>query len=176
MSSPTLRDATTSDLDAINAIYNHYVLNSTCTFQIAPESPDSRAAWFANRSPAHPVIVAESAGEIIAWGSLSPFHKREAFAATAENSIYVHHLHLRRGLGSLLLDALILRARSANLLSIVAAISAAIAASASAACLNRPLSIVSKHHTSMGFRYHNKCWFIQKRRSSFMCPKMKSMN
>jgi phosphinothricin acetyltransferase len=123
MPSPTLRDATVSDLDAINAIYNHYVLSSTCTFQIAPESPESRAAWFANRSPTHPVIVAEAAGEIIAWGSLSPFHKREAFAATAENSIYVHHLHLRRGLGSLLLNALILRARSANLLSIVAAIS-----------------------------------------------------
>ena len=96
MSSPTLRDATPADLDAINAIYNHYVLNSTCTFQIAPESPDSRAAWFANRSPAHPVIVAESAGEIIAWGSLSPFHKREAFAATASvwvvASGFPHHL------------------------------------------------------------------------------------
>jgi hypothetical protein len=42
--------------------------------------------------------------------------------------------------------------------------------------LNRPLSIVSKHHTSMVFRYHKKSWFIQKCRSSFMCPKMQSMN
>jgi hypothetical protein len=37
-----------------------------------------------------------------------------------------------------------------------AAASAAASATASAACLNRPLSIVSKHHTSMVFRYHKK--------------------
>jgi phosphinothricin acetyltransferase len=119
----TLRDARPDDLPSINAIYNHYVLTSTCTFQIEPETTEGRAAWFAGRGAAHPVLVAEEDGEVIAWGSLSPFHRREAFAATAENSVYVHAGHQRRGLGSRLLEALLARGRASGLHVIVAAIS-----------------------------------------------------
>ena len=118
-----IRDAAAADLPAINAIYNHYVLNSTCTYQIEPESAGARAAWFAGRGAVHPVLVAEEAGVVLGWGSLSPFHRREAFAGTAENSVYVHHGHQRRGIGSLLLAEL-QRGREQGLHTIVAAISA----------------------------------------------------
>jgi L-amino acid N-acyltransferase YncA len=124
MSSVLIREAVAADLPAINAIYNHYVVNSTCTYQIEPETGASRAAWFAGRGPAHPVIVAEEAGEVLGWGSLSPFHRREAFAGTAENSVYVHHGQHRRGIGSQLLADLLVRGREQGLHTIVAAISA----------------------------------------------------
>ena len=123
-SSVVIRDAVAADLAAINAIYNHYVLNSTCTYQIEPEREEARAAWFAGRGALHPVLVAEEAGVVLGWGSLSPFHRREAFAGTAENSVYVHHGHHRRGLGSLLLAELLQRGRDQGLHTIVAAISA----------------------------------------------------
>jgi L-amino acid N-acyltransferase YncA len=121
----TLRDATAADLPAINAIYNHYVPVSTCTYQVTPESEEGRQAWFGGRKPQHPVIVAEDGGVVVAWGSLSPFHKREAYAGTVENSVYVHHERQRQGLGRLLMEELIRRAREfEGLHTIIAIISA----------------------------------------------------
>ena len=37
-----IRCATAEDLPAINDIYNHYVLNSTCTYQEEPETMHDR--------------------------------------------------------------------------------------------------------------------------------------
>jgi len=119
-----LRDATEADLPAINDIYNHYVPISTCTYQMAPETEEGRRAWFTGRKPQHPVVVAELDGTVVAWGSLSPFHKREAYAGTVENSVYVSHLHQRCGLGRLIMEELIYRARASAIHTIVAAISA----------------------------------------------------
>lgn len=119
-----LRDATAADLPAINAIYNHYVLCSTCTYQMEPETAEGRLAWFSGRTSRHPVIVVEAEGVVVGWGSLSAFHKREAFAGTVENSVYVHHEWQRRGLGRLLLEELLRRAEAEpSLHTIVAAIS-----------------------------------------------------
>lgn len=117
-----LRDATINDLHEINEIYNHYVLNSTCTYQIRPESIEARRRWFEHHGPQHPVVVAEQEGQIIAWGSLSRFHAREAFCKTVEHSIYVHPEHRRRGLGAAILDHLIGRARELGYHSMVALI------------------------------------------------------
>jgi len=119
-----VRDATAADLQVINAIYNHYVPISTCTYQMTPETEEGRRAWFTGRKPQHPVIVAELDATVVAWGSLSPFHKREAYAGTVENSVYVSHLHQRCGLGRLIMEELIRRARASGIHTIVAAISA----------------------------------------------------
>jgi phosphinothricin acetyltransferase len=119
-----LRAATEADLAAINDIYNHYVLNSTCTYQEEPESPESRRQWFQSHGGQHPVIVAEADGLVVGWGSLSSFHPRSAFRHTVENSVYVHPEHQGRGIGSLLLQDLIARARALGHRAIIAAIDA----------------------------------------------------
>ena len=119
-----LRDATQADLPAINAIYNHCVLHSTCTYQVTPATLEERQAWFAGRGPRHPVVVVEEGGAVIAWGSLSAYHKREAYAASVENSVYVHHEHYRRGLGRAVMEELIRRARASGVHTIIAGISA----------------------------------------------------
>lgn len=108
----TVRDAAAEDLPAINAIYNHFVLCSTCTYQTEPATPAEREAWFAAHGPRHPVTVAEVGGEVVAWASLSRFHPRTAYGRTVENSVYVRHDRQRRGLGSLLLADSIERARA----------------------------------------------------------------
>ena len=56
--SPMLRLATADDLPAIRAIYDHYVLTSTCTFQTEPTAEDEHLLWFSGRTAAHPVTVA----------------------------------------------------------------------------------------------------------------------
>jgi L-amino acid N-acyltransferase len=104
---PTLRLATEADLPAINDIYNHYVLHSTCTYQTVPSTAEERAEWFAAHGPKHPVIVAEENGEVIGWGSLSRFHVRQAYENSVEDSIYLRHDQRGRGLGTLLLEELL---------------------------------------------------------------------
>jgi L-amino acid N-acyltransferase YncA len=105
-----IRLAGRADLAAINAVYNHYVRASTCTFQVAPETDEGRAAWLAAHGPYHPATVAELDGEVVGWGALSPYHTREAYRQTVEDSVYVRHDRLGRGVGTALLADLLARA------------------------------------------------------------------
>ena len=115
MQTTVLRDATATDLPAINDIYNHYVHHSTCTYQLDPETLHDRQVWFAAHSPErYPVIVAELEGRVVGWGSLSRFHPRAGYDGTVEASVYIAHDFHRRGLGRTILQSLIERARSAG--------------------------------------------------------------
>ena len=107
----SIRPATEFDLPAINAIYNHYVLTSTCTYQYEPETEEGRKQWFAEKGEMHPVIVAVEVGEIIGWGALSPFRNREGYRFTVEASVYVQHDRHRKGIGRAIMQDLIERAR-----------------------------------------------------------------
>jgi phosphinothricin acetyltransferase len=120
--SHSIRTANESDLVAINNIYNHYVLHSTCTYQEEPETLEDRRRWLNHHGGKHPVIVAEADRQVVGWGSLSAYHPRSAYRHTVENSIYVHHQHHRRGIGSLLLQELIVHARSLGHRAIIAGI------------------------------------------------------
>lgn len=118
----TIRPATEADLTVINDIYNHYVLHSTCTYQEEPETMDNRRQWFSRHREKHPVIVAVADGRVAGWGSLSPYHARSAYRFTVENSVYVHHELHRHGIGSLLLEELVIRARHLGHRAIIAGI------------------------------------------------------
>jgi L-amino acid N-acyltransferase YncA len=117
-----IRPATEADLAAINDIYNYYVLNSTCTYQEEPETMDNRRQWFKRHGGIHPVIVAVTDNRVTGWGSLSSYHARSAYRFTVENSLYIHHELHGRGIGSLLLEELIVRARHLGHRAIIAGI------------------------------------------------------
>jgi phosphinothricin acetyltransferase len=121
-SASKIRPATEGDLDAINEIYNHYVLHSNCTYQEQPSTPDERRAWFLAHGPLHPVVVYEENGQILGWASLSRFHPRSAYRNTVENSVYVRPALHRRGIGSLLLAHTIAQARQLGHRTILALI------------------------------------------------------
>jgi phosphinothricin acetyltransferase len=119
-----IRPARRTDLKAINHIYNHYVLHSTCTYQEEPETMAERRRWFDHHGNQHPVIVAELDGAVVGWGSLSAYHPRSAYRRSVENSVYVHHQFHRRGIGSLVMKDLIKRARRLGHHAIIAGIDA----------------------------------------------------
>jgi phosphinothricin acetyltransferase len=121
---PSIALAVPSDLPAINAIYNYYVLNSTATYQEVPETLQSREAWFDRHDLAHPVTVARVGSTMAGWASLSPYHPRSAYRRTVECSVYVESLTHRRGIGRALMEDLITRARSAGHHTIIAGIDA----------------------------------------------------
>jgi L-amino acid N-acyltransferase len=111
----SIRLATTADLWAINDIYNYYVLRSTCTYQLEPETEEARRTWFEQHSPdKHPVTVALLGEEVVGWGAISPFRPRAAYAHSVEASVYLRHDVHRRGIGKALLLDLIARAKAAG--------------------------------------------------------------
>ena len=83
---------------------------------------EDRRKWFKHHGDKHPVIVAEAGGRVVGWGSLSAYHERSAYRRTVENSVYVHHEHHRRGVGSSLMKELISRARVLGHRAIIAGI------------------------------------------------------
>jgi phosphinothricin acetyltransferase len=120
---PTVRAARPSDIEAINAIYNHYVRTSTCTWHLTEETPEGRQAWLRGRTPAHPVIVVEIGGKVVGWGSLSTYNTRQGWSATVEDSVFIHHEHHGQGLGKLVLGELLRLAASLGHSSVIARIS-----------------------------------------------------
>lgn len=107
----SVRLAGLADVGPIREIYNYYVLRSTCTFQLERETFADRMNWLQQRGPRHPVVVAEAKGQVVGWGSLSPWSSRAGYARTVEVSFYVHHDYIRQGVGRALLADLIARAR-----------------------------------------------------------------
>jgi phosphinothricin acetyltransferase len=120
----TIRPATLADCVAINEIYNHYVLHDTCTYQTEPDTLAERHTWFAAHGPAHPVLVAEASGEVLAWGALSPFRPRAGYRFSVEDSLYVRHDQRHRGLGKALLAELLQAAQSHGHRTVIGVISA----------------------------------------------------
>ena len=112
---PTIRPATEADLAAILAIYNDAVTNTTAIWVETPADLDERAAWFAGRRrTGFPVLVAEDGapqGSVLGYGSFGEFRPYEGFRHTVEHSVYVTDEAQGRGIGKLILSALITEAR-----------------------------------------------------------------
>ena len=120
-----VRPATPADAEAAAAIYAPYVAETAVSFESAP--PD--AAEMARRIKAtlasgFPWVVAERSGVVVGYAYAGPFRKREAYAPSAELSVYVAESAHGRGIGRALVEAVedACRARgNANLLACVAA-------------------------------------------------------
>lgn len=119
----TVRLAERRDAEATRGIYNVEVAESTATFDLVPRTLDEQVDWIAGHSGAHPAIVAtDGAGEVVGFGSLSPFRDRPAYATTVEDSVYVRRDRRGQGIGRLLLDELLRLAREHGFHSVMARI------------------------------------------------------
>jgi phosphinothricin acetyltransferase len=102
-----VRLARSTDAEAIRAIYNLEVTESTVTFDLVPRTLADQEAWLAEHDGVHPAIVAERAGEVVAFGSLGPYRSRPAYSTTVENSVYVRRDSRGIGCGRAILGELV---------------------------------------------------------------------
>ncbi|WP_114812668.1 GNAT family N-acetyltransferase [Paraburkholderia kururiensis] len=106
----TLRDATEHDVPAIAAIYAHHVLHSVASFEETPPTVDDMRTRFATvRGLGLPWIVAGIDGKVAGYCYATPYRPRPAYRHTVEDSIYIDDAFRGRGLGRVLLAALIER-------------------------------------------------------------------
>jgi phosphinothricin acetyltransferase len=112
-----IRLATPDDADAIARIYNQGIEDRVATLETELRTPDERRRWMADRSPNHPVIVADvpapadAAATVVGWGSLNVFNPRPAYRHVADFSVYVERAWRGKGVGHRMLERLIGLAR-----------------------------------------------------------------
>jgi phosphinothricin acetyltransferase len=116
-----LRDATAADVPRIRSIHNQGIEDRVATLDVDPHTLDEQIAWFRRHGPRHPVIVAESAGEIIGWASLNQFSARPAYRFVADLSVYIDRQWRGKGVGTLLLREIEARAHALGYHKIVLA-------------------------------------------------------
>ena len=123
MSAVALRAAELGDAEQIAAIYNYEVENTSATFDLVPRTIEAQREWLAARSGAFSAIVAHEPGSgVIGFAALSTYRDRAGYRTTVENSVYVHREHQRRGVGRLLLSALLDVARDSGFHTVIARI------------------------------------------------------
>jgi phosphinothricin acetyltransferase len=121
---PRIVDCDRSHAPAILAIFNDAILNSTALYEYHPRTPAVIDAWFEAKAKGnYPVIAAvDEAGQLHGFASYGPFRPHPAYKYTVEHSVYVHPEHRGRGLGRLLLAAIVERARQQQYHTIVGGI------------------------------------------------------
>ena len=103
---PLIRDAEPQDAATIADIYNQGITERGATFETEPRSEDDIAARLLDESR-FPLLVAEDAGVVIGWAGLSRYRSRPCYDGIAEFSIYLDRAARGRGVGRILLDALV---------------------------------------------------------------------
>lgn len=103
-----VRQATESDVAAINAIYNEYIVDSHVSFDTEPWTDDQRFRWFQNRmSDGYPVLVAERNGEIVGTSWSGPWRDKAAYRRSVETTVVLAPGASGEGIGTTLLSGLV---------------------------------------------------------------------
>jgi phosphinothricin acetyltransferase len=117
------RLARVEDAEAIRAIYNREVTESTVTFDLVPRTLEQQRAWIIEHAGGHPAIVAVDEHDlVVGFGCLSPYRSRPAYTTTVEDSVYVHHDHRGAGVGRVVLAELVRLATAHGFHSVMARI------------------------------------------------------
>jgi L-amino acid N-acyltransferase YncA len=115
--------ATKKDLNRIVEIYNWAIENTSATFDTDIKTIQSQLGWFESHDEKHPVIVARENGQVLAWGSISPWSDRCAYSGTGEISFYVDPDFHCKGIGFNILKRLIEIGKEKNFRTLVSRIS-----------------------------------------------------
>jgi L-amino acid N-acyltransferase YncA len=121
---PIVRDSEAVDLAAIAAIYAHHVTHGFGSFEEVPPNLEElarrRGEILAKELPF--LVASDRAGSVLGYAYASPYRTRSAYRFTVEDSIYVAPQAARRGIGRLLLEALIQRCTKSGYRQMIAVI------------------------------------------------------
>ncbi len=109
--SVVVRPSREADVPAMLAIYLLHIRNGVDPNydgdSDAPDADDLKRRRKNMQRGRLPHVVAEQAGEVVGYAYAVPFRKRPAYRYTVKHSIYVRNDRLGRGIGRMLLAALV---------------------------------------------------------------------
>lgn len=126
MSEYRVRDAVISDLASICQIHNHYIEQSTVSFDSRCHSLADKESWLQEHQQSGlPVLVLEDqVANLIGFAALSFFQGGCSFRQTVEPTIYLAEGFTGKGLGKHLMKSLMTAAQSRGYRAIVALVCA----------------------------------------------------
>ena len=112
------------DIPDMREIYNHYVANTTVTFdEDALTLAEMRKKYKIVADLKYPWLVAVSPrGVVLGYAFVTPYRAKAAYRFTVENSIYLGPASTGKGLGAALMKELLARAKAAGVKEVVAVI------------------------------------------------------
>ena len=109
--------------DAMLAIYNDAVLNTTASFDLEPRDKQYMREYIqVKKAGGFPLLGIIEDGELLGYAAYGPFRPRAAYNKTVELSVYIHKDHRGKGLGQKMLSLLIQKAVEQQYHCMVAAI------------------------------------------------------
>ena len=119
-----VREADIADLDAITAIYAHYVRHSVASFEeVPPGRADLAERYRAILADGLPYLVAELEPRgVRGYAYAGAYHRRPGYRYALENSVYVAPEAQGQGLGRALMTALIERCTALGYRQMIAVI------------------------------------------------------
>jgi len=102
-----VRHATLDDAAALCTIYNQGIADRVATLETELRDMDERRRWLSARGTRYPVVVAETAGQVVAWASLNSFNPRQCYENVADISVYVERGWRGKGVGRIMLARLV---------------------------------------------------------------------
>ncbi|GAA2185700.1 GNAT family N-acetyltransferase [Micromonospora lupini] len=115
MADPTTRPMTATDADRVLTIYQAGLDGGDASFEITAPTWE---AFDATRLPAHRFVAVDGGGTILGWVAVTPTSSRPVYAGVVEHSVYVDPAAQGRGVGRVLLDALITSTEAAGIWTI----------------------------------------------------------
>ncbi|TWT90646.1 Phosphinothricin N-acetyltransferase [Pseudobythopirellula maris] len=134
-----IRDATPADAAAIAELYNHYVRESTVTFEEEPVTAEAIAARMREVNERFPWLLLEEDGALVGYAYARHWQTRSAYRHTVETSVYVAHDRRGKGHGPDLYRALLGRLPACDVHAVVAGVT-----------LPNPASVAM--HDKLGFK------------------------
>jgi phosphinothricin acetyltransferase len=123
MSAVSIRPVQPADIAAITRIYAHAVQHGTASFELDP--PDLKEMTRRRETlnaGGFPYLVAETESEVLGYAYAGPYRARPAYRFSVEDSVYIAPNAQGRGLGRLLLEALIVESEARGYRQMVAVI------------------------------------------------------
>ncbi len=118
-----IRDSAPADLPAIQEIYAWHVLNGLASFEeTAPDLAEMTRRRGDVLARGMPHLVAEDGVQVVGYSYAGPYRSRSAYRYSVENSVYVRHDTIHRGVGRALLSELVARCQRLGLREMVAVI------------------------------------------------------
>lgn len=137
---PTLRHATSEDGAALAAIYNPYVRDTVVTFEEVDVTADAMGARVGEvASDGLPWLVALESGRVVGYAYAHRWRARAAYRHAVETSVYLAPGAGGRGIGRLLMEALLAELRGLRKHTAIAGVA-----------LPNPVSV--RLHERLGFR------------------------
>lgn len=118
-----VRPVAPADLRTIATIFAHYVTTSLVTFEEKPPEIEDWRRWCGQLSTLGlPFLVAQAGEEVVGYAYASRWRPKPAYRHTVESSLYLAPGWTGKGMGGLLLDALLAECAVAGVSQVIAVV------------------------------------------------------